>query len=91
MGRLDGKVCVITGAGGGMGRDATQLFTQEGARVCAADVDLHRAPRAAIEDFLENRAVPTEEEKPPKRTRPGKRYNRYKSAEYHAWMMERDE
>ena len=38
MGRLDGKVCVITGAGGGMGRDATQLFTQEGARVCAADI-----------------------------------------------------
>ena len=39
MGRLDGKVCVITGAGGGMGRDATQLFTEEGAKVCAADVD----------------------------------------------------
>jgi NAD(P)-dependent dehydrogenase (short-subunit alcohol dehydrogenase family) len=43
MGRLDGKVCVITGAGGGMGRDATQLFTQEGARVCAADVDVNAA------------------------------------------------
>jgi NAD(P)-dependent dehydrogenase (short-subunit alcohol dehydrogenase family) len=40
MGRLDGKVCVITGAGGGMGRDAAVLFTAEGARVCAADVDL---------------------------------------------------
>jgi NAD(P)-dependent dehydrogenase (short-subunit alcohol dehydrogenase family) len=39
MGRLDGKVCVITGAGGGMGRDAAVLFTQEGARVCAADVN----------------------------------------------------
>jgi NAD(P)-dependent dehydrogenase (short-subunit alcohol dehydrogenase family) len=38
MGRLDGKVCVITGAGGGMGRDAAQLFTQEGAQVCVADV-----------------------------------------------------
>ena len=37
MGRLDGKVCVITGAGGGMGRDAAILFTQEGAKVCAAD------------------------------------------------------
>jgi NAD(P)-dependent dehydrogenase (short-subunit alcohol dehydrogenase family) len=43
MGRLDGKVCVITGAGGGMGRDAAQLFTEEGARVCAADVDAHAA------------------------------------------------
>src|SRR4051812_45358911 len=43
MGRLEGKVCVITGAGGGMGRDAAQLFTEEGARVCAADVDLGAA------------------------------------------------
>jgi NAD(P)-dependent dehydrogenase (short-subunit alcohol dehydrogenase family) len=43
MGRLDGKVCVITGAGGGMGRDAAILFTEEGARVCAADVNLQTA------------------------------------------------
>jgi NAD(P)-dependent dehydrogenase (short-subunit alcohol dehydrogenase family) len=43
MGRLDGKVCVITGAGGGMGRDAAILFTQEGANVCAADVDAEAA------------------------------------------------
>ena len=39
MGRLEGKVCVITGAGGGMGREAAIVFTGEGARVCAADVD----------------------------------------------------
>ena len=39
-GRLDGKVCVITGAGGGMGRDAAIVFTAEGAKVCVADVDL---------------------------------------------------
>jgi NAD(P)-dependent dehydrogenase (short-subunit alcohol dehydrogenase family) len=43
MGRLDGKVCVITGAGGGMGREAAVVFTGEGARVCAADVDLAAA------------------------------------------------
>jgi NAD(P)-dependent dehydrogenase (short-subunit alcohol dehydrogenase family) len=43
MGRLDGKVCVITGAGGGMGRDAAHLFTEEGAKVCVADVDLDAA------------------------------------------------
>ena len=43
MGRLNGKVCVITGAGGGMGRDATILFTEEGAKVCAADVNLEAA------------------------------------------------
>ena len=39
MGRLDGKVCVITGAGGGMGREAALAFHEEGARVCVADVD----------------------------------------------------
>ena len=39
MGRLEGKVVVITGAGGGMGRDAAILFSEEGAQVCAADID----------------------------------------------------
>jgi NAD(P)-dependent dehydrogenase (short-subunit alcohol dehydrogenase family) len=39
LARLDGKVCVITGAGGGMGREAALLFAEEGALVCAADVD----------------------------------------------------
>ena len=39
MGRLDGKVCVITGAGGGMGREAAIVFTGEGGKVCVADVD----------------------------------------------------
>ncbi len=43
MGRLDGKVCVITGAGGGMGREAAILFTAEGAKVCAADVAIAEA------------------------------------------------
>jgi NAD(P)-dependent dehydrogenase (short-subunit alcohol dehydrogenase family) len=47
MGRLDGKVCVITGAGGGMGRDAAILFTTEGAKVCAADVNAAAAEETA--------------------------------------------
>ena len=47
MGRLDGKVCVITGAGGGMGREAALLFTREGGRVCAADVDARLAEETA--------------------------------------------
>jgi NAD(P)-dependent dehydrogenase (short-subunit alcohol dehydrogenase family) len=41
--RLQGKVCVITGAGGGMGREAAVVFSSEGALVCAADVDLAAA------------------------------------------------
>jgi acyl-CoA reductase-like NAD-dependent aldehyde dehydrogenase len=34
---------VITGAGGGMGREAARVFTQEGAKVCVADVDREAA------------------------------------------------
>jgi NAD(P)-dependent dehydrogenase (short-subunit alcohol dehydrogenase family) len=49
MRRLDGKVCVITGAGGGMGREAALLFSEEGAQVCVADVDLDAATRTANE------------------------------------------
>src|SRR5665213_392596 len=36
--RLQGKVAVVTGAGGGMGRVAAQLFAREGARVAVADL-----------------------------------------------------
>jgi NAD(P)-dependent dehydrogenase (short-subunit alcohol dehydrogenase family) len=49
MGRLDGKVAVITGAGGGMGREAALLFCAEGARVCLADVDGEAAERTAAD------------------------------------------
>jgi NAD(P)-dependent dehydrogenase (short-subunit alcohol dehydrogenase family) len=49
MGRLDGKICVITGAGGGMGREAALLFSEEGAQVCVADVNLEAAQGVASE------------------------------------------
>ena len=39
MGRLDGKVAVITGAGSGMGREACVVFAAEGARIAALDLD----------------------------------------------------
>lgn len=38
MGKLTGKVAIITGAGSGMGRASAILFAREGARVAAADV-----------------------------------------------------
>jgi NAD(P)-dependent dehydrogenase (short-subunit alcohol dehydrogenase family) len=37
--RLNGKVCIITGTGSGMGRAAAQLFAQEGAQVVGCDVN----------------------------------------------------
>jgi NAD(P)-dependent dehydrogenase (short-subunit alcohol dehydrogenase family) len=37
--RLRGKVVLITGAGMGMGREASLLFAEEGARIVAADID----------------------------------------------------
>ncbi len=49
MGRLDGKVCVITGSGGGMGREAALVFSEEGARVCVADVDADAGEKTASE------------------------------------------
>lgn len=39
MGRLDGKVALITGAASGLGLVAAQLFAAQGARVLVADVD----------------------------------------------------
>ncbi len=38
MSRLNGKTCVITGAGQGIGRAALDAFLQEGARVIAVDL-----------------------------------------------------
>ncbi len=38
-GRLEGKVCIITGSGGSIGRASALLFAREGAAVVGADVD----------------------------------------------------
>jgi NAD(P)-dependent dehydrogenase (short-subunit alcohol dehydrogenase family) len=48
--RLSGKVCIITGTGGGMGREAALTFAREGALVvgCGLYVDDAEATVAAV-------------------------------------------
>jgi len=45
MGRLEGKVAVVTGAASGIGRAAVDLFVAEGARVIAADIQDDKGAR----------------------------------------------
>ncbi len=47
MGRLDGKIALITGVAGGIGRAAAQLFAREGARVVGCDLKLDETNETA--------------------------------------------
>jgi NAD(P)-dependent dehydrogenase (short-subunit alcohol dehydrogenase family) len=49
MGRLDGKVAVITGAGSGIGRMAASMFAAEGAAVVVVDVIADAAQSVAAD------------------------------------------
>ena len=47
MGRLEGLICLITGAGSGIGQASAKLFASEGGRVVVADVD-DKGARATV-------------------------------------------
>jgi NAD(P)-dependent dehydrogenase (short-subunit alcohol dehydrogenase family) len=50
MGQLDGRVAVITGAGGGLGREHALLFAAEGAKVVVNDL---QGAKEVVEEILE--------------------------------------
>jgi NAD(P)-dependent dehydrogenase (short-subunit alcohol dehydrogenase family) len=49
VGRLDDKVVVITGSASGIGREAALLFSDEGAKLCIADVVQEQGEQTAAE------------------------------------------
>jgi NAD(P)-dependent dehydrogenase (short-subunit alcohol dehydrogenase family) len=57
-GRLDGKVCVITGASGGIGGASAELFAREGARVVGVDLRAGAPGELSLEvDVTDDAAV----------------------------------
>jgi NAD(P)-dependent dehydrogenase (short-subunit alcohol dehydrogenase family) len=58
--RLAGKVCVITGAAGGIGGATASVFEREGARVVGVDVRPHDVGELSLEADLTSEAAVTD-------------------------------
>jgi NAD(P)-dependent dehydrogenase (short-subunit alcohol dehydrogenase family) len=61
MGRLKGKICLITGAGSGIGQASARLFAKEGATVVVADIDL-RAAKATVAGIVKVKGIAVAEQ-----------------------------
>ena len=51
--RLEGKVAIVTGGGGGMGGAQAMLFAKEGASICVADIN-KAAAECVAQQIVEN-------------------------------------
>jgi len=49
MGRVDGKVALVTGAASGLGRGAAEILAREGAKVVVTDIDIEAGEAVARE------------------------------------------